>query len=51
MDREYKIRINILITFQLVPLPDAHVQYKFVGQDAQIAPNHSFRRYNYKFTT
>jgi hypothetical protein len=51
MDREYKIRINILITFQFVPLPDEHAQYKFVGQEAQIAPNHSFRRFNYKFTT
>ncbi len=48
MDRENKIKIYKIITFQFVPLPDAHVEYKFVGQEAQIAPNHSFRRFNYK---
>jgi hypothetical protein len=48
MDKENKIKIYKIITSQFVPLPDAHAQYKFVGQEAQIAPNHSFRRFNYK---
>ncbi len=48
-EREHKIKISkLLITFKFIPLPGVHARCDFVGQQAQIAANHSFRRFNYK---